>query len=64
MTEAVIVSAARTAVGKAPSGALHTVRPDEMAAIAKKAWEKRQNLIEIRAIAQGEMLPSFCGIVG
>ncbi len=33
MTDAVIVSAARTAVGKAPSGALHTVRPDEMAAI-------------------------------
>jgi acetyl-CoA acyltransferase len=33
MTDAVIVAAARTAVGKAPSGALHTVRPDEMAAI-------------------------------
>jgi DNA-binding NtrC family response regulator len=38
--------------------------PDEMAAVAKRAWEKRQNLIESRAIAQGEMLPSFCGIVG
>ncbi len=38
--------------------------PDEMAAVAKKAWERRQNLIETRAIAQGEMLPSFCGIVG
>jgi DNA-binding NtrC family response regulator len=37
---------------------------DEMAAVAKKAWEKRQNLIEMRAIAQGESLPSFCGIVG
>ena len=32
MHEAVIVSAARTAVGKAPNGALKTVRPDEMAA--------------------------------
>jgi acetyl-CoA acyltransferase len=32
MHEAVIVSATRTAVGKAPSGALKTVRPDEMAA--------------------------------
>ena len=32
MQDAVIVSAARTAVGKAPSGALRTVRPDEMAA--------------------------------
>ena len=32
MQEAVIVSAVRTAVGKAPKGALRTVRPDEMAA--------------------------------
>jgi DNA-binding NtrC family response regulator len=38
--------------------------PEEMAAIAKKAWEKRQNLIETRAIAQGATIPSFCGIVG
>ncbi|MGH9201442.1 MAG: acetyl-CoA C-acyltransferase, partial [Vicinamibacterales bacterium] len=32
MHDAVIVSAARTAVGKAPHGSLRTVRPDEMAA--------------------------------
>ena len=32
MRNAVIVSAARTAVGKAPNGSLKTVRPDEMAA--------------------------------
>ena len=32
MQEAVIVSATRTAVGRAPHGALKTVRPDEMAA--------------------------------
>jgi len=32
MHEAVIVSATRTAVGKAPNGALKNVRPDEMAA--------------------------------
>jgi acetyl-CoA acyltransferase len=32
MREAVIVAAARTAVGKAPNGALRHVRPDEMAA--------------------------------
>jgi len=32
MTEAVIVSAVRTAVGKAPRGALRGTRPDEMAA--------------------------------
>jgi DNA-binding NtrC family response regulator len=38
--------------------------PDEMTAVAKKAWEKRQSIIETRAIAHGEMLPSFSGIVG
>jgi acetyl-CoA acyltransferase len=32
MQEAVIVSATRTAVGKAPNGSLKTVRPDDMAA--------------------------------
>jgi acetyl-CoA acyltransferase len=32
MKHAVIVSAVRTAVGKAPDGALHSTRPDEMAA--------------------------------
>jgi acetyl-CoA acyltransferase len=32
MQDAVIVSAVRTAVGRAPNGALKTVRPDEMAA--------------------------------
>jgi len=32
MNEAVIVSAVRTAVGKAPAGSLRTTRPDEMAA--------------------------------
>jgi acetyl-CoA acyltransferase len=33
MRQAVIVSAVRTAVGKAPNGALRTTRPDEMAAV-------------------------------
>ena len=32
MQDAVIVSATRTAVGRAPNGALKTVRPDDMAA--------------------------------
>ena len=32
MQDAVVVAATRTAVGKAPTGALKTVRPDEMAA--------------------------------
>jgi acetyl-CoA acyltransferase len=34
MAEAVIVSAVRTPVGRAPKGALSTTRPDDMAAIA------------------------------
>ena len=37
MTEAVIVSAARTAVGKAPNGTLRGTRPDELAAVAINA---------------------------
>ncbi len=37
MREAVIVSGARTAVGKAPKGKLRTVRPDDMAATVIKA---------------------------
>jgi len=36
MREAVIVSAVRTAVGKAPRGTLRTTRPDDLAAIAIK----------------------------
>ena len=39
--EAVIVSAARTPVGKAKRGGLATVRPDEMAATAIRALLKR-----------------------
>jgi acetyl-CoA acyltransferase len=34
MPEALIVSAVRTGVGKAPNGTLRTTRPDEMAAVA------------------------------
>ena len=36
MREAVIVSAVRTPVGKAPKGSLRTTRPDELAAVAIK----------------------------
>jgi acetyl-CoA acyltransferase len=36
MKDAVIVSAVRTAVGKAPKGALRSTRPDDLAAIAIK----------------------------
>jgi DNA-binding NtrC family response regulator len=38
--------------------------PEEMAAVAKKAWDKRQSLIATRSISHAETLPSFCGIVG
>ena len=34
MKDAVIVSAARTAVGKAPNGTLRGARPDELGAVA------------------------------
>jgi acetyl-CoA acyltransferase len=41
MNSAVIVSAVRTAVGKAPKGKLSATRPDDLAAIAIKAAIKR-----------------------
>jgi acetyl-CoA acyltransferase len=45
MQDAVIVAAARTAVGKAPAGALRTVRPDEMgAAVITAALERAPGL--------------------
>jgi acetyl-CoA acyltransferase len=34
MPEAVVVSAVRTPVGRAPKGALSTTRPDDLAALA------------------------------
>jgi acetyl-CoA acyltransferase len=37
MTPAVVVSAVRTAVGKAPKGKLSATRPDDMAAVAMRA---------------------------
>ena len=37
MSEAVIVSAVRTPVGRAPKGALSTTRPDDLAALAINA---------------------------
>src|SRR5213075_90641 len=44
--DAVIVSAARTAVGKAPSGTLRGTRPDELAAIAIREALRRAPGIE------------------
>jgi acetyl-CoA acyltransferase len=45
MKDAYIVSSVRTAVGKAPRGTLHNMRPDDMGAIAVKgAIERIKNL--------------------
>ena len=41
MAEALIVSAVRTPVGKAPNGSLRTTRPDELAALAMREALKR-----------------------
>ena len=38
--------------------------PDEMAAVAQKAWEKRQHILKSRASADGELPRAFAGIVG
>ena len=46
MKEAVIVSAVRTAVGKAPAGTLRATRPDEMAAVVIREALRRAPGIE------------------
>ncbi len=46
MTSAVIVSAARTAIGKAPRGTLRTTRPEEMAAAAVRAVMERAPAVD------------------
>jgi acetyl-CoA acyltransferase len=50
MHDAVIVSAVRTASGKAPNGALRTVRPDEMAATVIAEALRRAPGVEPREI--------------
>jgi len=50
MREAVIVSGARTAVGKAPRGTLRTVRPDDMAATVIKAAIERAPGLDPREV--------------
>jgi len=50
MHDAVIVSAVRTAVGKAPKGALSTVRPDEMGATVIAETLRRAPGVEPREI--------------
>ena len=50
MKDAVIVSAVRTAVGKAPKGTLRTTRPDEMGAAVIKEAAARVPALELSAI--------------
>ncbi|HXF62766.1 MAG TPA: acetyl-CoA C-acyltransferase [Caldilineaceae bacterium] len=56
---AVIVAAARTAVGKAPRGALRTVRPDDMAAAVVAAVVERAGIdpAEVEDVALGCAFP-------
>jgi acetyl-CoA acyltransferase len=50
MKNAVIVSAVRTAVGKAPKGALRSTRPDDLAAVAIKGALARVPQVELKDI--------------
>ncbi|HMQ29245.1 MAG TPA: acetyl-CoA C-acyltransferase [Chloroflexaceae bacterium] len=50
MREAVIVSGARTAIGKAPKGTLRTVRPDDLAATVVKAAIERAPGLDPREV--------------
>ena len=51
MQDAVIVSATRTAVGRAPAGSLRTVRPDDMAAAVIKESLRRAPGVDAREIS-------------
>ncbi|MBK8149730.1 MAG: acetyl-CoA C-acyltransferase [Acidobacteria bacterium] len=60
MKEAVIVSAVRTAIGKAPKGTLRNTRPDDMGAVAIKEAVKRVpglNPSEIEDVIMGCAFP-------
>ena len=50
MKNAVIVSAVRTAVGKAPKGALRSTRPDDLAAIAIKGALARVPQLDLKEV--------------
>ena len=60
MQDAVIISALRTAVGKAPRGALQTTRPDDMAAAVIRALLERTpelNPEEVEDVILGCAMP-------
>ena len=50
MREAVLVSAVRTPVGKAPSGTLRSTRPDDLGAIAVKGALARMPMLDPKTI--------------
>jgi acetyl-CoA acyltransferase len=50
MREAVLVSAVRTAVGKAPRGALRATRPDDLGAVAVRGALERVRQLDAREI--------------
>lgn len=50
MRDAVVVSAVRTPVGKAPRGALRTTRPDDLGAIAVKEAVERVPMLDPKTI--------------
>ena len=61
MADAFIVSAVRTPVGKAPTGALRYTRPDELAAIAIREALRRVSAIdpaEIEDVILGCAMPA------
>ena len=59
MREAVIVSAVRTPVGRAPKGALSTTRPDDLAALALGAALARLPALDKAEIDDVHALRAF-----
>ena len=57
MKNAYIVSSVRTAIGKAPRGTLHNVRPDDMGAVVVKGAIERVKGLEPHQIE--DVLPGF-----
>ena len=60
MTEAVITTVARTAVGKAQKGTLRATRPDDMAATVLLALENEENQNQAPAQNQKTAWPGPC----
>ena len=59
MKEAVIVSGARTAVGRAPRGSLRTARPDDMAGAAIAEALRRADGLDPALISEAQETLAF-----